>query len=229
MTARISETRTIVGLFTERPHAEQAVRDLRTAGFADERIGVAMLNREEQQSLIDDTGSQAAEGAAKGAVSGGIIGGLIGLLGSLLIPGVGPIVVGGVLASTLTGAGVGAATGGLIGALMGLGVPEEDARHFDRGLRCGGVLVTVDATGRTGEAIGIIGRHGGDLGPSGPSRYGEADIATGATPGEPVGTRGLGREPAAREGAGHRSGYQGRERRRARDVSYAGPERRVTV
>ena len=48
---------------------------------------------------MEDTGSKVAEGAATGAVSGGIVGGLIGLLGSLLIPGVGPVVVGVLFAS----------------------------------------------------------------------------------------------------------------------------------
>lgn len=188
MTARSDFTQTIVGLFSERRHAEQAIRDLKAAGFTEEQIGVAMQNREDQQSLMEDTGSQAAEGAAKGAVSGGIVGGLIGLLGSLLIPGVGPIVVGGVLASALTGAGIGAATGGLIGALMGLGVPEEDAQHFDRGLRSGGILVTVNAgAARAQEAIAILRSHEADLGPSGIARYGEVD--TGAAT---VGSREVG-------------------------------------
>src|SRR5688500_14135783 len=83
MTARNEVTRTVVGMFTERKHAEQAIRDLKAAGFTEEQIGVAMQNRDDQQELIEDTGSQAAEGAAKGAVSGGVVGGLIGLLGSL--------------------------------------------------------------------------------------------------------------------------------------------------
>jgi uncharacterized protein (TIGR02271 family) len=171
MTARSETYRTVVGMFTDRSHAEQAIRDLKAAGFTESQIGVAMQNDEEQQRLIDDTGSQAAEGAAKGAVSGGIVGGLIGLLGSLLIPGVGPIVVGGVLASALTGAGVGAATGGLIGALIGLGVPEEDAQHFESGLQSGGILVTVDAGARVAEAVSILRQHDADLGPTGRSRY----------------------------------------------------------
>lgn len=187
MTARSDFTQTIVGLFSERRHAEQAIRDLKAAGFTEEQIGVAMQNREDQQSLMEDTGSQAAEGAAKGAVSGGIVGGLIGLLGSLLIPGIGPIVVGGVLASALTGAGIGAATGGLIGALMGLGVPEEDAQHFDRGLRSGGTLVTVNAGDRAQEAIAILRTHQADLGPSGVARYGAMDTGAAAVAGREVG------------------------------------------
>ena len=107
------------------------------------------------------------------------------VLGSLLVPGVGPIVVGGVLASTLTGAGIGAATGGIIGALMGLGVPEPDARHFDQGLRLGSTLVTVDAGPRTREALMILDRHGMDFGPSGTERFGAFDRA-GGTAGDPT-------------------------------------------
>lgn len=158
--------RTVVGLFQDRSDAESAIRDLKEAGFTEQQIGVAMQDRDEQQQLMQDTGSTAAEGAAKGAVSGGVVGGLIGLLGSLLIPGVGPIVVGGVLASTLTGAGIGAATGGIIGALMGIGVPEADAQHFDQGIRSGGILVTVDAGQRVSEALAILEQHDVDLGPS---------------------------------------------------------------
>src|SRR2546426_11593870 len=111
---------TIVGIFIDRSQAERAIRELKAAGFTEKQVGVAMLDRDEQRRVINDTGSTAAEAAATGAISGGIVGGLIGLLGSLLIPGVGPIVVGGVLGSTLTGAGIGAAAGGIIGALMGL-------------------------------------------------------------------------------------------------------------
>ena len=164
--------RTVVGMFRSRDGAEAAIRDLKASGFTDDRIGVAMQDEGEQRAVVERSGGQAAEGAARGVLSGGVIGGLIGLLGSTLVPGLGPVVVAGVLASTLTGAGVGAATGGLIGALIGLGVPEQDAQHFDRGLRSGGVLVTVEAGARTGEALAIFDRHETDLGPSGRARYG---------------------------------------------------------
>ena len=137
--------RTVVGMFPTRNEAEAAIRELKAAGFSDEQIGVALQDTDEQRELVESAGVSTAEGAATGAVSGGLVGGLIGLLGSLLIPGVGPIVVGGVLASTLTGAGIGAATGGIIGALVGMGVPEADAPHFDQGLRSGRTLVTVSA------------------------------------------------------------------------------------
>ena len=244
--------RTVVGMFTNRPDAESAIRELKAAGFGEDRIGVALQNRDEQRDLMETTGTEAAEGAAKGAVSGGVVGGVIGLLGSLLIPGVGPIVVGGVLASTLTGVGIGAATGGIIGALVSLGVPEGDAQHFDQGLRSGRTLVAVDAGQRTAEALAILDRHGMDFGPSGAARYeltaieiddidestedeteDEVDEArldaidtgvTGTRQGDRAAT-GSGR--GGRGAADRRNRYSGRERRVTEDAMYAGPERRL--
>ena len=229
---------TVVGLFARRRDADAAIRDLKAAGFGDDQVGIALQDREEQGDLLEPPGAKEAEGAAAGAVSGGLIGGLIGLLGSLLVPGVGPIVVGGILASTLTGAGIGAATGGIIGALMGLGVPEPDARHFDQGLRLGSTLVTVDAGLRTPEALMILDRHGMDFGPSGTERFAAFDRAAG-TAGDPtmagldIGSTGIGLGDVA---SGSSTGSRGlgsrrsaRERRTRQDPAYAGPERRVAA
>src|SRR6476661_75093 len=231
--------RTVVGLFARRRDAEGAIRDLKAAGFKDHQVGVALQDREEQSDLLESTGAKEAEGAAAGAVSGGLVGGLIGLLGSLLIPGVGPIVVGGVLASTLTGAGIGAAAGGIIGALMGLGVPETDARHFDQGLRLGSTLVTVDAGPRTAEALVILDRHGMDFGPSGTERFAAFDRAAGNI-GDPtmagldLGSTGSGMGDMASASTTGTRGLEPtrgraprRERRVRQDAAYAGPERRI--
>jgi uncharacterized membrane protein len=195
--------RIIVAIFEESSEAEDAIRDLKNAGFTNEQIGVATQDRaggvrsaSGEGTVVDETATGLAEGAATGALTGGVIGGLVGLISSLLIPGVGPLVVGGVLASTLLGMGVGAATGGLIGALVGMGVPEEDARYFDAGLRRGKTLVTVNTTNESpDEAISILERHGGDLGPSRSRSRAES--------------------------------YRGEERRYHSDAAYTGPERRL--
>ena len=231
--------RTVVGLFARRGDADAAIADLKAAGFTDDQVGVALQNREEQGDLLEPPRAKEAEAAAAGAVSGGLVGGLIGLLGSLLVPGVGPVLVGGVLASTLTGAGIGAATGGIIGALMGLGVPEADARHFDHGLRLGSTLVTVDAGARTSEALMILDRHGVDFGPSGTERFAAFDRAAG-TAGDPtmagldIGSTGIGVGDVASGSSTGTRGFEtkrpiARERRARQDPAYAGPERRVAV
>jgi hypothetical protein len=201
----------VVALFEERSEAESAIRDLKNAGFTNEQIGVVTQDRVEAEKarsegsavddeagrIVEETASGLKEGAAAGAVTGGVIGGLVGLVSSLLIPGLGPLVVGGILASTLMGMGVGAATGGLIGALVGMGVPEEDARYFDAGLRNGRTLLTVSGADRAPEAVGILERHGADLGPSKSRASKRSDQ------------------------------YGGQERRSRFDAAYVGPERRL--
>lgn len=167
--------RVVVALFPEREAAENAIRALQDAGFPRESIGVATRDRSPEGRLLDDGESKAAEGAATGALSGGVLGGLLGLLvgvGALAIPGIGPVIAGGALASALgiaggtavAGAGIGAATGGLLGALVGMGIPDVEARHFERGIREGGTLVTLESAGRETEARTILRRFGGDLG-----------------------------------------------------------------
>jgi hypothetical protein len=143
---------------------------LTAAGFLEQQIGMAVPNREQQQEIAEGTGTQAPEGAKAGAVGGGVVGGVVGLLagvGALVIPGIGPIIAGGALASTLAGAGIGAAAGGLLGALVGMGIPEEDARHLEQGFQRGGILLTVDAGRRFTEAREILAQSDADLGPAG--------------------------------------------------------------
>ena len=60
-----------------------------------------MRDRTAQGELVEGTGTRAAEGATTGAL-GGLLGGLIGFLlgiGALAIPGIGPVVAGGALAT----------------------------------------------------------------------------------------------------------------------------------
>jgi uncharacterized protein (TIGR02271 family) len=169
---------TVVGLFHDSSAAERAIRDLKTAGFSDREIGVIMQNRDEERRLATDTGTKAGETAAAGAVGGGVLGGIVGLLagvGALVIPGIGPIIAGGALASTLAGAGIGAAAGGLIGALVGMGIPEEDARYYESGLQEGGILVTVEAGANAAEARQILLDAGAQFGPAAVSEFDAKD------------------------------------------------------
>ena len=172
---------TVAAIFEDHRDAERAINALKDAGFSGDQIGVALRDRNAQGRLVEDTGTHVAEGAVSGAVGGGLLGGLVGFLvgiGALAIPGIGPVIAGGALASALgvaggtaaAGAGIGAAAGGLIGALVGLGIPEEEARYFESGFRSGRTLVTVNAgAGRVTEAVDLLRNYGGDIGPA--SRY----------------------------------------------------------
>jgi len=184
---------TVAATFEDRNDAERAVHALKDAGVGADQIGIAMRDRTAQGQLVEDTGTHAAQGAVSGALGGGLLGGVLGFLvgvGALAIPGIGPVVAGGVLASTfglaggtaVAGAGIGAATGGLVGALTGLGIPDEEARYHESGFRSGRTLVTVNAgAGRAIEAIDILRSHNGDIGPAGHLGSG-AGSTTGTTP-----------------------------------------------
>ena len=148
-------TRTVTRLFNSHTEALAAVRDLKAAGIDDDRISLVASNADKwHDGSTDgiDGDNDAAEGAGKGATTGGLIGGGAGLLaglGMLAIPGLGPVVAAGWLASTAVGAAIGAAaggaTGGLLGALKDAGHSDEDAHVYAEGVRRGGSLVSVKA------------------------------------------------------------------------------------
>ncbi len=152
--------RTVTGLFDDYGDAREAVSDLEAAGVPSDDISIVANNIGDRYST---DGSNAAEGAGTGAGLGAAGGGVVGLLtglGLMAIPGVGPVVAAGWLASTAAGAAAGAiaggAAGGLIGALTESGVDEEDAHVYAEGVRRGGTLVTArveDSVAPRAEAI----------------------------------------------------------------------------
>lgn len=146
-----------VGVFPYYQQAENALTDLRNSGFPMARVSLVAKNTDHRDvggvGVSNRPGDGVAEGAKTGAVTGGVLGGLVGLirgLTALTVPGVGPVVAGGTLATilgdTLVGGAIGAATGGLIGALVGLGIPEERARVYNERVSKGDYLVMVEGT-----------------------------------------------------------------------------------
>ena len=138
-------TQTITKLFDTHEDASDAVAELERAGVRHDSISLVSNNADGRHGDNDT-----AEGAAKGATTGGLIGGGAGLLaglGMLAIPGLGPVVAAGWLASTavgaLVGAAAGGATGGLLGALKDAGHSDEETNVYAEGVRRGGSLVSV--------------------------------------------------------------------------------------
>ena len=142
-------TQTLTGLFDQYDDARRAVQDLESAGVPHRDVSI-VANNARGTHKADEIASEASEDAGKGAGIGAAVGGVGGLLaglGLLAIPGLGPVVAAGWLASTavgaIGGAAIGGAAGGLVGALTHAGVPEEDAHVYAEGVRRGGTLVTV--------------------------------------------------------------------------------------
>ncbi|PIG91012.1 general stress protein [Gloeocapsopsis sp. IPPAS B-1203] len=150
--------RRAIGVFSSYLDAEQAISELRDRGFSMDKISIIARDEATQDEIagidVNDTfDNKSGEGATAGALTGGVLGGITGLLvglGSLVVPGVGPVLFAGEVASALTaaiaGGAVGAVTGGLLGALLGLGIPEERARIYNQRVASGGYLVIVDGT-----------------------------------------------------------------------------------
>ena len=57
--------RTVIGLFRDRRHAEEAIRDLQASGFPDDRIGLAMQDASEARSVEDTVSGGLSEDAAR--------------------------------------------------------------------------------------------------------------------------------------------------------------------
>ena len=159
-----------VGVFSSRQEIENALSELRDNRFDMNYVSVIAKDMEDlnqhykigetrvenpdstTQETSHDT-NRAEVGAKTGIGAGGAVGGLTGLLvglGTLAIPGVGPIMLAGAvataIATTLAGGAIGAAVGGLIGGLVGLGIPEHRAQVYHDYVVAGDYLVIVDGT-----------------------------------------------------------------------------------
>lgn len=151
-TARERESRMMTGLFRDRESAEGAYRSLSSRGYGQDDVNLLMSDETRKKYFSDDDndtelGTKAWEGAGKGAAIGGGVGATLAAIAAvgttLALPGVG-LLIAGPLAAALAGGGGGALTGGLIGALVGSGIPEDHAKHYDQGIREGGIVMGVN-------------------------------------------------------------------------------------
>src|SRR4051812_49804376 len=105
-----STTRTtLIAVFENRQDAQRAVDELGRAGFREDEIGVAAREGDAPAG----GSSLAAEGAVAGAAAGAGVGALWALgIASGLLPPLGTVLAGGLLASVLASAAGGAAVAG---------------------------------------------------------------------------------------------------------------------
>ena len=165
----------ISAVFDSRSEAESAVGELRGQGVDSARLSVIGRDEDGGKARVTDgdgDGEHAGEGmgdTVKGALGGAGIGAILGVA-ALAIPGVGPLVAAGAIASTAIpgavaiGAGAGAVAGGLTGMLKDHGVSEEDATYYEGRINEGGIFVSVDVDegGVSTETVReILSRNGG--------------------------------------------------------------------
>lgn len=138
----------VYGLFETRAALETAVGRLKAEGFSSSDISTLLPSIDGDKEFNPEPDSKANEDSAVGAAGGAVLGGALGWLagiGTLSIPGLGPFVAAGPILALLGGAGLGGALGGIAGALVGMGLPENEAKHFESVVQTGGLLLSVHA------------------------------------------------------------------------------------
>jgi hypothetical protein len=143
---------TIAGIFDSRTTAERVIQELHSLGIPNDRIAFLTpgmsVEQVEQEVPTTDT-----EGTGEGRAMGGAVGGAMGVAGgaslglaaaSLLVPGVGPVIAGGLLGAALLGAGgtmTGMAVGKALDEALVDGLPHDELYLYEHALRQGRSVV----------------------------------------------------------------------------------------
>jgi hypothetical protein len=150
----------VSAVFDHSSDAQRAVDWLRDRGVAESAISIVARQRDnyapdddvahDQDEAADDT-AEMGKGALAGAGVGAAVGALFGLA-AVAIPGVGPFITAGGLATALgyaggaavSGAIVGGTAGALAGAFSHWGLHEAEAHYYAGEVERGGTYVGVD-------------------------------------------------------------------------------------
>ncbi len=143
----------VTGLFKDKDSAELAFQSVVDLGYDKSDINVVMSDEVRRRLTGTPDLEEAAAADANNSANetwGGPVGGTVGTLapvvaavGVLLIPGFG--VVAGPIAIALAAS---AATGvaiGLMAMLVNWGIPDSRVKHYEAGLRAGGIVLGVKA------------------------------------------------------------------------------------
>jgi hypothetical protein len=151
-----------VGVFKSRMDAQRAIENVLMTGVTRDKINLLTPSSEGNISNIPSSDTeQPGMGAAVGTVVGGALGTAGGLsagaaLASMLVPGVGPILVGGLMGASVLGLG-GAAAGAKVGEEIDdsvEGLPRDERYVYEDALRQGRTVVFVEpADERQADAI----------------------------------------------------------------------------
>ncbi len=163
-------TTPIVGIFNSEKDTIAVMEELKASGYRNEEISVLRRGKEQMQATTAvETSTNGPEGAAAGAAAGIVLGGTAGILatvGLLFIPGIGPLLAAGPIATVLAGAAVGGGAGSLVGGLVGLGIPELEAESYSTFIENDRLLVIVAAPAASRSRVESIFQVYGSLAPS---------------------------------------------------------------
>jgi len=152
----------VVAIFNAHTEAEEAVRNLQKAGFDMKKLSIIGKDYHAGEHVIGyyNTGDRIGYWGKMGSFWGGIWGLLFGSA-FFMVPGIGPIVVGGPLVGWIIGALETAAVAGGLGivgaALYSIGIPKDSILKYENSLMMNKFLVIVHGTpGDIGQARDIL-------------------------------------------------------------------------
>ena len=163
----------LTAVVRDRGDANRTYEWLQEHGYSSSEINVLMSDKT-RASFGDKgtegkikSGDKSLEGVATGGTIGTAIGATLGAIlaigTSVVVPGLGLIVAGPIIAGLAAG-GAGAVAGGLVGGLVGLGIPESNAKAYEEALNTGGVVFgVVPHTAEDGTKIkSYLEKHGAE-------------------------------------------------------------------
>ena len=137
-----------VGVFTTHLDAETAVKELQKSGYDMKRLSVVGKDYQTEDNVVGyyNTGDRVATWGKFGLFWGAIWGLLFGSA-FFIIPGLGPVMVGGPLVSWIIGAlETAVVTGGLTalgGALASIGIPKDSIVRYESALKASKFVLVV--------------------------------------------------------------------------------------
>jgi hypothetical protein len=135
----------IAGVFPNTQAAERAILSLRERGLNGSRTTLLCPGTTEVEAARKVT-TDGTESKGMGGAVASVVGGALGLAtASLLLPGVGPITVAGMLAAGAAGAAGGHTVGDTIERKLGTGLPRDELDVYAEALRRGRAVVVAGA------------------------------------------------------------------------------------
>ncbi len=159
-----------VTVFERHEDAEAAIRELQRTGFDMKKLSIVGRDYHTEEHAVGfyNAGERVRYWGKLGAFWGGIFG-ILFAPAFFWIPGVGPILTGGIIGSILmgtleggaVGAAVGAGTSALAGALASLGVPKDSVIRYEADLKANRFLLIATGTQADVErARGVLAERG---------------------------------------------------------------------
>ncbi len=168
--ATVPATFPLLGVFDNPKDAEGAYQACLERGYEIGQVNIVVSEGTRQKLLASRSGSQVELGQheAQGGELGGPKGGRVGMLVTVIaavgaavaVPAIG--FAAGPLAVAFTAAGAAGVAGGLIAALGDWGVPVDRVRGYEKDIREGAILMSVDA--RSAADAGAIAEQWRELG-----------------------------------------------------------------